>query len=76
MAETIGNAGEYNIEELILISASGTETVNLAHAVSEVNIWESIYAPFITGKLALIDDVNYHNILPMVGQEIMKIKLS
>jgi len=76
MAETIGNAGEYNIEELILISASGTETINLAHAVSEVNIWESIYAPFITGKLALIDEVNYHNILPMVGQEIMKIKLS
>jgi hypothetical protein len=30
MADTIGVSGEYNLEEVVLISASGTPTKNLA----------------------------------------------
>ena len=76
MADTIGVSGEYNLEEVVLISASGTPTKNLAETVLEINLWESIDAPFITGKLIFNDEVNYHNILPIIGQEILKLTIS
>ena len=57
MADTIGVSGEYNLEEVVLISASGTPTKNLAETVLEINLWESIDAPFITGKLIFNDEV-------------------
>ncbi len=70
----IGNAGEFSLDLVEIIAADGA-TLGITHNVLELDIYEDIEKPILTGKIAFNDPVNFMNTLPVVGQEYFKIKV-
>ena len=68
-------AGDVNIEFLEIIS-SKYNSINIRNQVVEINIYEDIFSPFITGTLVVKDALDLVNFFPLVGDETLKIKLS
>lgn len=73
MADSIGNAGEFSLEKVEIIAADGA-TLDITGNVIELDIFEDIEKPVLTGKIAFGDPVNFMNTLPVIGQEYMKIE--
>ena len=75
MAEdTIGTAGEFVIDLAEIITVDGS-VQNLSNKVINVTIFEDIENPFLTGDITFLDDYNIQNLLPLVGQELLKLKI-
>ena len=72
-ANTIGNAGEFSLEQVEIIAADST-ALDITANVVELDIYEDIESPVLTGRIAFGDPVNYMNTLPIIGQEYIKIK--
>jgi len=43
--------------------------IDIAHAVTEISIYESIYTPFLYGELIIVDNSAMLSTFPFVGQE-------
>jgi len=51
----------------------GGQALDLRGSVAELNIFENIELPYLTGTIALIDDTNFKNILGIKGSERLSI---
>jgi hypothetical protein len=60
--------------EIASFSASGTDVVDLKYITEQIDIFESIFEPKISGTIAIRDGVNVIASLPIVGQEKLTIK--
>lgn len=69
----INSAGDVQIDEIIITSLGG-KTINLIPQLAGIELYEDIFSPFITGKIYLVDSQEITSILPIVGNEILKIK--
>jgi hypothetical protein len=70
-------AGNYTIEKLILVGQRSS--VNLSAIFTEINIFESIYSPTLTGWVSVDDSLNLisgPNSLPIMGNEFIIIQVS
>ena len=70
--------GNYNIQELTLISSFGKQIVDLIPLYSEIEIFESILSPSISGYISVTDTFNLISglkySLPIMGNEVIYIK--
>ena len=66
--------GEVSIEELSLISTSGT-SISLLDYFVELNIYESIFSNVMTGEIILSDSANLIKFFPIIGEEYLSVKL-
>jgi hypothetical protein len=67
-------AGDVIIDEVVIISSKGfAQTVTLQ--VSAIDIFEDVFSTFITGKLYIRDSVELTNLLPLIGEEVVKFKI-
>jgi len=73
-AEFLQRASEVLIEELVLISSTGV-LVDLKTFFKEINIFESVYSPVITGNILIGDNINLIKNLTITGGEYITIKL-
>lgn len=60
--------GSYKLNDFRLIGASGTD-VDLTRLFLEVNIFEDIRTPTITGDVMISDAIGLYNNLPVTGEE-------
>jgi hypothetical protein len=74
MADTIGNAGEFSLELVEIITADGA-FLDITANVVEIDIYEDIEVSCIHGSIAFADPVNFMNTLPVIGQEYVKIRV-
>ena len=74
MADTITTAGEFVIDLAEIITVGGSSQ-NLSNKVVNVTIFEDIENPYLTGNISFIDDHNVQNLLPLIGQELLKLKI-
>ena len=70
----LGIAGEFVIDLVEIITVDGS-TQNLSNKVINVTIFEDIENPFLTGDISFVDDHNIQNLLPLIGQELLKLKI-
>ena len=75
MNSTLNFAGDINIEDISIISSSGV-TYPLINQLLSIQIFEDLYSPFITGSLILKDSLDFINLTPIIGQELLNVKLS
>ena len=75
MPEGVFRAGNFELRELVLVGSSGVE-VDLSAAVINITLFESIGQYAITGEMIVQDSVNLSSILPVIGQEYLKIQLA
>jgi len=76
--ETLGNPGSVITEECTLFSHSG-EKVDLiaptANYVAEINLFEDVWNKFLTGSIVIKDASNLITNMPIVGGEVLQLKL-
>ena len=61
-------AGDYNLGEVAIMGSSGT-IVNITEQVQELNIFQSIDSPFMSGNIMINDAMGVASVLPILGQE-------
>ena len=75
MAKGIQTAGEFEIEELNLVTTSGLE-VDLTTSVIGLTLYEDIFSMTISGTIAIADSANLASYGPLLGQEYLHLKIS
>lgn len=68
-------AGDVNIEKAVIISSRGVFQ-DVSGQVTQVQIFEDIFSPFISGTLVLKDALDYTNIFPLIGEEYLDIRIA
>jgi len=68
-------AGEVDLQELILISSSGT-AIDLTELVININMYESVFSNAMSGNILIADTNNLASNLPIIGQEYLSVKLN
>ena len=66
--ERLQTAGDYILDGVLIVGSSGVP-VNVIELVRELNIYEDVDSPFISGNLLLADSSGIAEILPILGQE-------
>lgn len=69
-------AGDVTVDYIIITSLTTGNTLNVTNQVLTVNIYEDLFSPFITGNLILSDSLDLINIFPMMGEEIITLRIS
>ena len=62
------NAGDYTLDGVLIVGSSG-EKINVASQVRELNIYQSIDSPYMSGNIMIADSKGVAEILPFLGQE-------
>ena len=65
---TYQNAGDYTLDGVLIVGSSG-EKINVYSQVKELNIYQSIDSPFMSGSVVISDAEGVAEILPFLGQE-------
>jgi hypothetical protein len=68
-------AGDVDIERVEIVSSSG-RGVEVTNMIAEIQIFEDIFAPCVTGTVTITDSIDLVNVFPFIGEEkiILKIK--
>ncbi len=72
--QKISVAGDVSIEDVTLVTSAGFAQT-ITPQVIAIEIYEDLFSPFITGKLTLSDSQELTNLLPLVGEEIVRLKV-
>lgn len=72
--EILNSPGDYNMEELTITSAAG-EVFDVSNFLLELHIYEDVFSPCMTGKLVIADAINLISSIPILGNEILTIKI-
>lgn len=70
----VGKAGDIELLEVIITPQSGPEADIRLH-IGELNLFEDMYSPGLYGNLLVIDAINLNNILNLVGDEWITLKM-
>lgn len=73
-SNTLRYAGDVNIDKVVIVSSKGVYQ-NVTNQVIQVRIFEDIFAPFITGSIVLKESFDLQNILPLLGEEFLELKI-
>lgn len=72
---TIRFAGDVNVEQITITSRNGF-TQNVTQQVVGVELFEDLFSPFLSGNIILKESLDLINLIPLVGEEFVKIKIN
>lgn len=75
MSEISNKAGDIRVETLEIIGLQGSSYELAPQFIQEINIYEDIYSPFMFGDILIVDAVNLISRLPIIGTELINLKL-
>lgn len=73
--QTIRFAGDVNVEQITITSRNGF-TQNITNQVMGVELFEDLFSPFLSGNIIVKDSLDLINLIPLVGEELVKIKIN
>lgn len=68
--DTYDFAGAYRLKNVRIISSDGKE-IDITPVVTQLNLFSSIYSPFVTGNIAFADTKNLVDLMPFTGEEMI-----
>lgn len=71
----IYQAGEYNLEQACILFLGTDDAVDVASHIEQINIYEDIYSPFISGQITLRDTLDLPNIFGRSGKDVLLLKI-
>ena len=74
MAEGLTTAGDFVLDLAEIITVDGSPVKVTANVLSVI-LFEDIENPFISGSISFNDGLNIQNLLPLIGQEVLKLRL-
>ena len=66
--DRLQKAGDYDLDGALIVGSSG-QRVNVISQVKELNIFQSIDTPYMSGSILLTDSSGVAELLPLLGQE-------
>lgn len=72
--DKINMAGDVNIDDVTIITSQGFAQT-ITDQIMAIEIYEDMFAPFITGKVVLRDAQELTNLLPLIGEETIRIRI-
>jgi hypothetical protein len=69
--ETLKFAGEVSLDKVRIITPSGFYQ-DIAGQVINVQVYEDIFSPFITGSLIVKESLDLVNLFPFIGEEYLE----
>tara|TARA_Y100000310_G_scaffold161587_1_gene161472 strand:+ start:1369 stop:2817 length:1449 start_codon:yes stop_codon:yes gene_type:complete len=72
--DRLQKAGDYELDGVLIVGTSGAR-IAVTEQVRELNIYQSIDTPFMSGNLILADAQGVGELLPFIGQERMMFSL-
>lgn len=73
--DKVSIAGDVSIDEVTVITSLGLAQ-DITNQVVAIEIYEDIFANFITGKLYVRDSQELTNFLPLIGEEVVRIAVT
>ena len=73
-SETISHAGDVRIDDVTIITAIGFAQT-ITPEVLGIEIYEDVFATFITGKIFVKDSQSLTSLLPFIGEEVVSIRV-
>lgn len=73
ISETLQKAGDIVLEEVSICNLDGIG-MNITAQVYRLDLFENIFAPFLTGTIFLFDGVDVRGLINISGKEILRIK--
>lgn len=70
MANNIASNADVEVSSIILNTPSG-KALDITNLVTEINIFEDLFSPIITGNMVIVDGGNLFSATPVLGQEIL-----
>lgn len=70
----LGGAGDVDIKDITIVTSKGF-TQTITPQVLGVEIFEDIFSSFITGRLIVKDSQELTNLLPLVGEEVVRLDI-
>jgi len=71
---SIGFAGQFTLDTATIITAD-KQIVDVTAEVSEISIYEDTLNPVLSGTIVFSDNFNIQNMMPLIGQELLKLKI-
>jgi hypothetical protein len=72
-SDKIRVAGDVTLEDVTIITIRG-HAQTIVPQVAGIEIYEDVFSTFITGKVFVKDAQDLQNLLPLVGEEVIRIK--
>ena len=60
--------GDYAIDEALIVGSSGVP-INITRLIQEINIFENIETPYMSGSIIITDAAGVAEAMPFLGQE-------
>jgi len=73
--QSIKKPGDVSIEEMVIVTRSGV-SVDIYNSFLSMDLYESIYNFYLEGVISFMDTKNIKNLLPLVGDENLRISFS
>lgn len=67
-------AGDVTIDRVVITTSAGAFK-EIQGQVLQIQIFEDIFSPFITGVLSIKDTLDLTNVLPLIGEEYLDLKV-
>ena len=66
---------EFNINYVRILTSRSDEQVDITKMINYIEVYESIYSPFLTLKINILDAMSLTSILPLVGEEYIEVDI-
>ena len=74
-SKAIRRAGDIELKDVVIISSNGV-VHNISPQVLSIEIVENIFEPFTTGTITVSDAIDILNLIPMVGNELVRLEFN
>ena len=74
MAENLEKAGDFVLDLAEIMTVTGKSAIITDHVVG-ITLYEDIQSPLLTGTINFNDNTNLKDLAPLLGQEILKLKI-
>lgn len=72
MTDKLSKAGDVSMRDISIISSTGN-SYNIKEQVLALEIYEDLFGSFITGTIIVRDSMEFKNLIPLIGEEILLI---
>lgn len=74
MEDQVISPGSCKIHSAIITNSSG-RYLNVTNITFQVNLYEDLMSPFITGSMTISDAASFNTLLPLTGEEILTLDI-
>ena len=76
MAKEVQSAEDFSVDRIYITSERIKQFIDIKNVAVELNIFENINMPFLTGSVLILDDNNIFNAIDFQGTERLNVELS